>query len=190
MKRIKFLVLPIFIILFIACSKDDDGSSKEDFLTGYLSQTQFDEETDEVIDFANDFEFGVEFRPTVNGEITEIKVKLPAERNDLRITLWNKSDMSVLSTETLNISTAGETMVFDIEDIELNGGDEYAITMNSNDWYYREGTEENDANYPVTIGNIDVLAYIIENTSDQIYPTMSILNSYSGDLSFNFQRTE
>ncbi len=188
MKRIKFLIVPIFILLFTSCSNDDDGFSKEDFLAGYLSETGFNEETVELTDQSNN-EFGVEFSPMVNGNITELIVTLPVINNNLRVTLWNKSDMSILHTEMVDVSIAGETMIFNV-DIELNQGQEYAITMNSDDWYDRYRTVYGDAIYPVTVGNIEILTYIYEQTAAQIYPTNEDSAYYSGDLSFNFQRTE
>ncbi len=190
MKRIKFLALSIFILLFIACSKDDAISyPKEDFLAGYLSETGFDEDFTEYIDFPNS-EFGIEFSPTVNGKITEIKVKLPAVRNDLRVTIWDKLIETPLRTETVNVSTVGETMIFNIDDIELTAGKEYAITMNSTDYYQRHRSDISDANYPITIGNIEILAFKSELGVAQDYPTSNSSSIYNGDLSFNFQRTE
>ena len=134
-------MLLIALTLF-SCSGDDDTNNEtteevENFLVGYLEATGFNEEVIEEINTGFHFEFGLEFTPLVNGKITALKIMLPDANPTLRVTIWNKSTNTVIKTEVVNVASANTEFTFDITDLELVEYNEYAITMNSDDGYFR-----------------------------------------------------
>lgn len=191
-KKIASISLLTLMIL-TSCSKDDDSTSvsyqEEDFIGGYLSTTGFSQQTTTEINVGN-YEFGNEFTPIVNGKITNLKVKLPDSRTDLRITIWDKTTGNPIKTEIVNVSAANTSYTFDIPDVNLVKDKEYAITMNSNDWYKKNRTDNNTVIYPITVGNIKINSYKWIGGATQSYPTNSAINYYAGDLSFSFQQIE
>lgn len=188
---LKTLML-VFVVLISACSSDDDSGpnyTEENFLEGYLAATGFDES---VVNFINSgtYEFGLDFTPLVEGKITTLKVMLPDANPALRITIWDKQTNTILRTEVVNVATADTEFIFDISDLELVKDNEYAITMNGNDWYNREKTDETVTTYPIIVGNIQINAYRWLSGATQTYPTTISDDYYAGDLSFDFIQTE
>lgn len=191
-----FGLLFIAIALF-SCSSDDDKNNEttfteENFFSGYLQTTGFDEEV-EVVELPNVFdgsEFGLDFTPKVKGKITALKVRLPVVNPTLRITIWNKETNTILRTEIVNVATVNSESTFDISDIELIKDNDYAITMNTTDYFSRKNTAEEPVNYPILVGNIQINAFKFSFDSSQTYPTEEGDDFYDGDLSFVFLQTE
>lgn len=192
LKKITSIAL-MSIVFLTSCSKDDEPTpvtyQEENFFASYLSQTGFDQNTSS---FTNSlpFEIGLFFSPQVTGKITSLKVKLPDINNSLKITIWDVATSSPLRTEIVNVSTANTDLIIDINDINLIKDKEYAITMNSNAYIYRKKTNNSNAIYPIIAGNIKITAYKERNGSSQILPTDLVNYYYTGDVSFNFLRTE
>lgn len=194
MKKL-LLAAVLFSALTTSCKKNKTEEpsivyAEEDYFGGYLIATGFEQKTDLVINSPITAEMGVEFAPKVKGKITALKIKLPAVDNALRVTLWDKATKAVIKTEIVNVNNSSTTTIFDIADIDLIKDKEYFITMNTNDFYIRSRTNNTNATYPVTIGNIKVLSFQIEYGSAQIFPTFIVTKQYNGDLSFNFQQTQ
>lgn len=181
-------ILVLLAITISSCSKDDGPSyTEENFMNGFLSNSGFTATTAPIINSGN-FEFGLEFTPLVKGKITSLKVKLPDVNTALRVTIWDKSTATatVVRTETVNVSSADTEQSFDIADLELTANHQYAISMNSNDWYEHRRTGSTDATYPITSGNIRIDNYKWISGTTQASPTNIALNYYAGDVSFNF----
>lgn len=185
----KTLLIGLMTLSIFSCSKDDSPSStsfqEENFFDGYLSTTGFNQEFVEFVNSGN-FEFGLEFAPLVNGSITSLRLKLPDANPSLRVTIWDKVAGTIIKTEIVNVATANTVYNFDIIDIPLVKDKEYAITMNSNDWYNRKKTDGTDATYPLTVGNIKIVNYIWSGGITQNYPGSESGSYVAGDLSFNF----
>ena len=185
----KTLLLTVLSISIFSCKKDDKQTApafqEENFFEGYLAASGFNQSVITDIDLG-DYEFGLEFTPLVRGSITSLRVKLPEANPSLRITIWDKVAGTIIKTEIANVALANTVYNFDIVDIVLTKDKEYAITMNSNDWYSREKTDGTNAAYPFTIGNIEINKYIWDDGKAQDYPLSSSVSYYSGDLSFNF----
>lgn len=184
------LILTLSVSLF-SCKKDKDEKpsyNEENFLDGYLAATRFDESKTNFINNV-EYEFGLEFTPTVKGKITALHVKLPDPNETYRVTIWDKDAKTVLRTEMFNITTADKNYRFDISDLELAKDKQYAITANSNDWYTREIKDRSATTYPVSVGNITITNFIYLKGATQTYPTTSSKVYYAGDLSFSFQQT-
>lgn len=187
----KTILAVVITIALSSCSKDDGPSyNEENFMSGYLTNSGFSATTS-YIDAGN-YEFGLEFTPLVKGKITSLKVKLPAVNNALRVTIWDKSTSTaiVIRSETVNVTAADTEQGFDIADLELTANHQYAITMNSNDWYDHRRTDVSNTTYPITSGNIRIDSYKYSSGSAQTYPTTPVLYYYAGDVSFNFLQIE
>jgi hypothetical protein len=187
------IVLLVAAITLVSCSKDDDGPTfnEENFFNGFLINSGFSAITDANIN-GGSYEFGTEFTPLVKGKITSLKVKLPATNTTLRVTIWDKSTTTatVIRTETVNVTAADTEQGFDIPDLELTANHQYAITMNSDDWYNHRRTGNTDVTYPITSGNIRIDSYKWIGGTTQTYPTNIALSYYAGDVSFNFLQIE
>ncbi|MEO8933034.1 MAG: hypothetical protein ABI295_01905 [Xanthomarina sp.] len=192
----KKIILKSALLLFvsaavISCVSDDDTDNlgpnylQENFFEGYLINSGFNQKVTSDIDLG-DYEFGLEFKPLVAGYITSLRVQLPEANPLLRITIWDKVAGTKIKTVILNVAASNTVYNVDIEDLVLVKDKEYAITMNSNDWYNREKTDGSEATYPITVGNIQINTYIWNDGSAQDYPTRTSKSYYSGDLSFNF----
>jgi hypothetical protein len=185
----KTIVAIATTLILFSCSKDDDrpNYSEENFMTGFLTSSGFSASTDASIN-GGSYEFGTEFTPLVKGKITSLKVKPPATNGALRITIWDKSTATatVIRSETVNVTAANTEQGFDIVDLELTANHQYAITMNSDDWYNHRRTGNTDVTYPITSGNIRIDNYKWIGGTTQSYPTNIALSYYAGDVSFNF----
>lgn len=189
----KKLILKASLVLFLStvffsCNKDDDSGpsyQEENFFDNFLIATGFNQK--EVIKLnSGTYESGLEFAPLVNGAITSLRFKSPAINPSTRITIWDKSTGAVIKTEIVNVAIADHVYDVDIIDIPLVKDKVYAISFNSDDWYERRKTDETDAAYPITVGNIKVLTYIWKSGTTQVYPTNLSSSYIAGDLSFNF----
>lgn len=190
----KIIVVLALATVLSSCSKDDNPTpsyTEENFMSGFLTNSGFSALTDNSVN-NGDYEFGLEFTPLVKGKITFLKIKLPEANNALRITIWDKSTAtpSVIRTETVNVTTIDAEQGFDISDLELQANKQYAITMNSNDWYNHRRTGNTEATYPITSGNIRIDNYKWISGTTQMYPTNVATTYYAGDLSFNFIQIE
>ena len=131
----------------ISCNNDSENSYVTNFLSDYLKLTKFENKVTSIKN-GNSMEAGLFFTPSADGKITKLKVKIPDVNNALKITLWKGP--TILKTETVNVTKADTEQVFDISDVMLTKGTEYAIPMNYNDWYKRTITDGSNATYPVS----------------------------------------
>ncbi len=188
MKKLKLILPAIFMTVLFSCSSDDNGSggTTADFLDRYLSQTGFDQNTDQILD-SEAYEFGVPFHVTADGKMTKIAVKTPAVNPDLRVTVWNAATQTILRTEHFNVTAAGQSKTFDIDDLQLSAGTPYLITMNSTAYYKHYRTDGANAAYPVAIGDVVIEGYGYIEATAQSFPVVFDNSDYAGDLSFAFR---
>jgi hypothetical protein len=193
--KILLLAITLFAssLLFISCSKKDEPiltptqAPEQNPLAGYLAATGFDQVTSNNINLINS-EFGLSFKPLVNGKITAFVVKIPDVNATLRMTIWNKTSGTVLKTETINYATAGLEVTKEITPLDIFAGTEYFVTFNSGDWYNRRRTNGSNATYPITVGDISITGYSYANGLAQTLPDSPQLSYYGGDISFKFQK--
>jgi hypothetical protein len=188
-----FIVFTCLTLAIVSCKKDKEETATptyadEAFVDGYLNTSGFSQKTSTFVNSGN-YEFGVEFKPLVKGKITSLIAKLPDVRTDLKITIWDKATTSVLRTEVVNVAAANTLYNFDIADLDLVKDKEYAITMNSNDWYDRRKTDGTTTTYPISSGNIQILSYKWISGATQTYPSTIANTYYAGDCYFKFQQT-
>ena len=187
----------LFLILFTTlfnCSNDDDTTARSSYpdenpLTGYLSQTGFDEVTVLRTNQSSYYEQGLSFTPKVKGQINAITVKAPNANPSLKITLWDFDAQTVLRTETVNVVNANTEYTFPITALTLTKDKHYMISMNTNNDYYRYRTDVNNVIYPILIGNIEINSYQWRTGNSQIFPNITENHIYVGDCSFVFQQT-
>lgn len=190
---LKPITVVILSLILFSCSKDDEQTSpilyfEENFLAGFLTNSGFSASTDSTIDGGN-YEFGLEFTPLVKGKITSLKAKLPDVNNAVRVSIWDRATNTVIRTETINVAAADTEASFDIPDLDLTANHQYAITMNSNDWYNHRRTGNTAVTYPITAGNIRIDNYKWIFGTTQTYPNNISTTYYAGDISFNFLQT-
>jgi hypothetical protein len=195
MKKTHFLGL-LLLISFFSCSKDDSSET----LVGFQEELPFPTfyanagfNTSIIPWFSQPpFEVGFTFKPLEYGVVKAITIKLPANFNRNRITLWDKATGTALLTWRIPILTtpaAGIEYVIPLETpFALTKNKEYILSINVENWYMRQRGGP-DAPYPFTVGSIQILNYIESPTSpDQIMPTIVQGNYVVGDLGFKFQR--
>ena len=158
-------------------------------MESYLSITRLNEKIVPKID-DNFIEMGTGFQPIEKGKTTAIKVKLPAKNNYLRVTIWDNDLAVKVREEYIIVPTANAMITKDIPDLDLVKGKQYTISMNTKDWFQYSRLNDANLTYPYVIGNILILNYKQYITTNQFFPTNEFSAFYTGDLSFDFQRTE
>ena len=192
LKKITSIAL-MSIVFLTSCSKDDEPTpvkyQEENPLIGYLTNGGINGGIIDVVDGTTS-EVGNEFTPLVKGTIKAFVVSLPQSNSNLRVTLWDAITKTVIRTEYVNVVTAATTTTKNIQPIELQKDKKYAITMNSDDWYYRDKSNGSLITYPITSGNIRFDSFGFTDTPGLIYPIYFSNDYYNGDLSFIFQQIE
>lgn len=187
----KFILTTLLLciaVVVLSCSKDDDSSNTGvNPLSAYLIATNFNQNTLSISNYP-DHELGLAFKPTVNGKINAIVVKLPDTRTGLRVTVWNKATNSVIRTELMDITSSGVEFIKKITPINLTANNEYVISFNTTDWYLHEKLDTSSATYPVTVGDLVITGHAYLVGPNQNMPTNYFTESYNGDLSFKFQK--
>jgi len=188
---IKGALLALLFTGIIGCSKDDNDTqsqavaAEENPLQKYITDSGFSTTTNFVN--SGDYEFGMRFKPTTNGTINKIFVKIPDAQTNVRVTIWDVTEGIIYRTEKIASVTAGVEASKTISPLALTKDKEYMITYNTNDWYKRNKADNSAATYPITAGNISVTGYGWKSGTAQTYPTNFENNYYAGDLSFAFQ---
>jgi hypothetical protein len=182
---LKATLLVALALVFTNCSKDDDEPQVNP-LTDYVTAAGFNEVTTDVIN-GGDYEFGYSFMPTVNGKIKAIVAKIPDAHTDMRVTIWDVATETVLRTELLTVEANVEVTKI-ITALSLTKNKEYMITFNSDDWYNHKRTDNSNATYPFTSGDIMITGYGYASGTAQTFPVTYPNNYYAGDVSFKFQK--
>ena len=187
-----FLVLSLLIL---NCrNKDDDEPTPpnvypvENPLSAYLTNSGFTTSTNMVN--VGDYEFGLVFSPNVTGKINAITVQIPDTNASLRVTIWDFDTKAVLRTEVVNVSAANTLITKSIAELALVKDKKYLISINSNDYYYKEKAGGASATYPIAAGNIKFTGYQWRSGSTQTFPATVDASYYAGDLSFVFQQID
>ena len=193
MKTLKIIFVFAILAIFTSCSKNDDETPitqnpEVNPLEGYLVSTGFNERTVPIL-IAPFSEFGLSFKPLVNGKITAVVVKIPDVNGALRVTIWNKTTATILKSEIINYTTAGVEVAKAIDPIHVIAGTEYMVTYNTDNWYIRYRTDGHSISYPVTVGDIRFTGFWHKSGTGQQLPNMLLTAAYNGDLSFKFQKS-
>lgn len=183
----KTIIIVTLCALAFSCKKKETANPDVNPMQAYLSATGFDQDT--IIRTNVGYsEFGLSFKPLVNGKITALVVKIPDTNASLRLTFWNKSTATALKAEILNYSTANKEVVTAISPINVVVGTEYMVTVNSDDIYDYRRNNGSAVTYPITVGDISVTGYAYNLGTTQTLPNQYETNYFGGDISFKFQK--
>ncbi len=178
--------------LCLSCSNDSNNNtttySEENPLPGFLSVTGFNNKTITYIDDNTAYECGLEFTPTVNGNINAIVLKIPKTVNNIRVTIWDAETISPIRTEYVNVTVANANNRKNISPIQLTANHIYAITMNTHNYYIKHNDYQS-VSYPITSGHIIINKTLHHPEVNQVLPTFAPVNAHQGDCSFIFQQT-
>lgn len=209
MKKILFPVLLLFLTT-ISCSTEEvnvepvtenpetptnpenptnTNFSEENPLPAFLSSTRYNEHIELCSNTSVFDEVGFKFKSLAKGTINKINVKIPITNNNLIVTIKDFATNQIIRSETVNVTSANVDIVKTIAPLDLEKDKVYLITMKTNNYYKRFRNDFTQAMYPITVGNIKVMAPM----TSMLSPDGSLGGSgnfYSGDVSFTFLRTE
>ena len=185
------LIVLMSLQLLSGCSSSDNSPqyTEENPFPAYLHQTGFDESTIPYIDDNSNYEIGAKFIPEVNGKITSIIVKTPKEVSDLRVTIWDSQQSLPIQTFNVDVPNADVETTFDIADIQLDAGKEYAITMNTANYYFHHRENSETAPHPIMAGNISIIGGVSNYGPSQTLDSTHSEGGLFGDCFFNFAET-
>ena len=187
------------VILFISCSKNDDKPilaaitnpyPVENFLNGYLTTTGFNQQTINVASTSGYYNYGVVFKPKVNGTINAVVIKLPSSDGDVVVRIWKVYTQALLKSLSVIVPTNNLEVTTLIDKLPLLKDEEYVITMKVISWFDRKKTDSSSISFPVDVNNIKITGFISD--SQNVFPYVERNNVYlhHGDISFNFQQTQ
>ncbi len=133
-------------------------------------------------------EVGFSFKPLCNGIITAITVKIPAVRQNLPVTIWDKERVNKLVNEEVNVSVADKQFTFPIKQLKVYKDIEYIISMNTNSYYGEY--KQSGASYPIKVGNILVTNFCYNDGVQKKMPIRNDVTHYKGNISFDFQKID
>lgn len=203
MKTIQYLGFAALAFLTWACSEEENNTvmvspvaefQEENPLPQFLSANEFEANGNRTayIDDNNNYEMGFSFKPLVKGQINSIVVMMPQPNVDVRVTIWDKEDASVIRTEYVDVLAANAFETTAVDPLELEANKEYFITMNANDYYLcNRMYAPNVIEYPQVYGNISITGSRCEfGNVGQVMPQDDMVNATAGFCSFNFLETE
>lgn len=178
----------LIIIISVASCSSDNADAIENPLKGYLTNAGFDDQEPPHIN-SSYFEFGIRFIPNVDGNIKNIKVKLPDNQTNLRVTIWDVATESVYRTEIISTVIANKEISKSISPLSLTKDKEYLISCYANDWYYHMKSDNSSVTYPVIVGNISITGcnFLSQYPEQRLYPWDTTAEGYAGDISFGFE---
>jgi hypothetical protein len=195
MKTVQKTLAFITLLFLFSCSKDDDPITiipiyfEENPLQSFLTTTGFNQQTMVQTTTSGELLAGISFKPTVKGKINSLLVQLPVINNNLEVSIWDDTTGNLLRQEIVNVSSANTQIEKQITPLQLEKDKIYVISMQTNTAFVRYKTDQSNASFPITAGNIQVLSYR-EGTNLTTIPTSNYYNLYAGDCIFKFQQTE
>jgi hypothetical protein len=162
---------------------------EEDPIVEYLSITGYNQFELPCGNINDSFEIGFIFYPLKNGSINALTVRTIDAKTNVVITIWDATSKTKIRTEDVLVSTANTVISKNISALSLVKNKKYAITVYTNSYYIRHAAEWAQPNYPMTCGNIKIIAAIMGGANSNQYPETSTSNFQNGDCSFKFMPT-
>lgn len=189
------LYVTLIMLVVISCDKNDDTSpsviyQEETPLPGFLDASGFNADVNTASSAAYQ-ECGLSFKPLEYGTINAITIKLPVNPSRIRVTIWDKATGSLLVTARIPLIldyVSGTTYEVAITPFALTKNKEYVISMSTQNWTTRQRIGATDANYPITVGNVQFINFVSNLGQDLIMPSNINLSYVAGDLGFKFKR--
>ena len=187
MNHIKAILLVILTGMATSCSKDnDDKPVTENTYQLLIDKADFD--TREIKNNPNELELGYEFRPLTSGKITALVAKLPVAKSGLVVNIWDRSNYTIVRTETFDVLDTDIETVFNIPAFPVQKNHVYAIAMQAKDYYINKYVTNTPRTFPYNCGNIEILGFGAH--APGIYPDVNGINIFFGDIGFKFIKTE
>jgi hypothetical protein len=162
---------------------------KEDPLVDYLAITGYNQFVLPCGNINDSFEIGFIFYPLTNGSINALSLRIPKAKAKVVMTIWDVASKAKIRTEEIEVLTANTIISKDITSLDLVKNKKYAVTVYTNSYYMRHAAEWAQPQYPVTCGNIKIVAALMGFANSNLYPETSTGNFQNGDCTFNFMPT-
>lgn len=192
---LKIFAIAAFAIVAMSCDRETIFPTiayypQEDPLPGFLNATQFNQDETPYLDKPAE-EIGFAFRVAEFGHISSVLVKIPdtVATGTIRVTIWDKASATPIHTAVVPVPNANVIVAYPIGQIPLQKDTDYAITMQTTDWFNRRRFDISAMPFPVVSGNIIITGSGFGPGDGQQMPTnLTRPNYYDGDVSFIFQR--
>ncbi len=191
--------ITIFSVAFVllqlsACRKDEKNEAKsypeENPLTSFYQKSGLDERIDNY-PTGSGGEWGFKFRPTVKGKINAVTLKLPSDRTNVPVTIWDAESKEIIKSVTIPTLKSNIESKQTIEPIAISPEKNYIISYNAPSYYERFKANTSDIGYPVEVGNISILSAHWITFTTTAFPGQTVSAPYFyGDVSFVFQQTD
>ena len=200
MKKLQNIIAVTLVTIFaLSCSKNDEVPitpavvnpiiyNEENPFNAFIATMSNSGQVSNSI--YGEVQWGYIFKCTERGKINSLMIKIPVINNALKVYMWDKATLALIKTEIVNVSAANVNIIKIVTPILLEKNKEYVITIFSDD-YIVHSSPSGAVSYPVVAGTIQILGTL--SGVDGACPTgigNGSSNSYRGDVSFNFQRTE
>lgn len=185
--KIRLMLLLMATSILLSCKKDE-RTVEEQPLAGYLKETNFTEEV-ALFDDNRPIEMGMRFKVLKPGHIKALTLRLPFERSDVRISLWDADQQTLLKSFTVAKAAAATEVVLPIAAYALAVGKGYTLSMRTTASYVRYKKDMTAATHPVVVGHISFsgFSWKYAETATLSYPDILQLDQYGGYLSFVFE---
>ncbi|MFI1773796.1 hypothetical protein [Thalassobellus citreus] len=178
--------LIITLLTFSSCSKDDNEEIDDVFMPQYpmkaLIESGYMQVTYEKVNEPDTFEFGYKFKSFKNGKITALGIRVP-NNGIYRVTLWNVDTEEILITKHIT-SSSGLLSFEDIDDVNVDSGTNYYVSINTNDYYQFSSPEE--GLFPVESGDILITGASSNLGTEQVLPFAFSEQFYIGIVDVKF----
>ncbi len=145
------LILSLVVFIFASCKKDQEPMvlAPQNVTVEYLDSLASPINT---LSTGQNYSVGYQFRPKINGKITELSVNLP-NAGDYKISIWDVDTQTLLTQTTIN-QAYGNWANKDIPDLTLEAQKTYAISflLPATDYYYVD-----NLTLPVDMANITII---------------------------------
>ncbi len=187
-----FVILSISMIYITSCSKDNSIASsiypEENFLKEYLKNAEFNQNPT-VENYIDLTEYFLDFSPTVNGQINSLVIKAPVNQSQIEVSIVDVTRNEYLLTIQVDL-IAGQALTKKIDPILIEKNNVYKMVVDYKDCYEYKTTNNQEINYPVKAGNINVTKFGVRHIRSAVEYLEITKTRYAGEFSFNFQRSE
>lgn len=198
MKNVKqILVLALMAVALVNCSADEEQPvtlpplvfQNENPYADFINTAGF---TTVYVytDDNNYYEIGYKFTPLVKGEINAVFVKIPAVVSDVRLTIWDVASGTPIRTEYVDVAEPSTKTTLAIAPLPLEKNKEYAVSINTRDYYFRYSPTGAYQNFPVVVNHLSISgAFSNMGTAQENVDFTTIVNGAFGDCSISFKQT-